>query len=677
MTRTTSRMTPVVPHIASITTVVAALVVSSITATAATVSGKGETLEEVVVEFARGEQLIGKADAASEGAVGGADLSVRPLLRVAELLEVVPGLIAAQHSGSGKANQYFLRGFNLDHGTDFTAYIDDVPMNLRTHGHGQGYLDINGLIPETIERIDYRKGTYRADVGDFSMAGSSLMTTVHRLDPFVAFEAGEYGWQRVATGGSHALGNGELTLVGQWKTYDGPWELPEDLQHYSGWAKYDRSTALGELEISLSGYQATWDPTEQIPERIIGSSVCKDEYCAIDKSAVGETLRWIASARLTGEDWRASLYGQYYDWHMLSNSTYDYQINQFDRRWIGGGRYEHSFSFGDAVSLTSGVEIRHDDIGNVGVEHTEQAQFLDYIGRNSVVETSGGIYAEAAWKATDTLRVMAGLRSDLYRYDVKTRIEGGDAGDGHENVTSPKLGAAYSLSQHVELYANWGKGFHSNDVRGVVNRDTPIPVIGKGEGKEVGARFEAGNFRITTTYWWLDLDSELKFVGDSNSVEPGDATERRGYEVVAFWRPIDWMALDAVWTGSRARFINGSAGAYVPGAVENAGELGVSAIQGEWEASLRVRYLGAYPLIEDDSLRASGETMVNIRGAWKPNHFTVYAELLNVLGEHGKDIVYYYGANVSGFDPPGEEVDGRMSRSEEPRTLRAGVKYQF
>jgi len=637
----------------------------------------GETLEEVVVEFARGEALIGKADAASEGAVGGADLSVRPLLRVAELLEVVPGLIAAQHSGSGKANQYFLRGFNLDHGTDFTAYIDDVPMNLRTHGHGQGYLDINGLIPETIERIDYRKGTYRADVGDFSMAGSSLMTTVHRLQPFVALEAGEYGWQRLAAGGSNQFGEGELTFVGQWKTYDGPWQLPEDLQHYSAWAKYEKPTALGNLEVSLSGYKATWDPTEQIPERIVGSDVCRNEFCAIDTSAVGDTLRWIASARLTGDDWRASLYGQYYDWHMLSNSTYDFQIDQFDRRWIGGGRYEHSFEFSETLSLTSGVEFRHDDIGNVGVAHTEQAEFVEYLGRNSVTETSGGIYAEGSWAATDALRLMAGLRGDLYRFDVKTRFDGSDAGSGHANVTSPKLGLAYSLNRHIELYGNWGKGFHSNDVRGVVNRETPVPAIGNGEGEEVGARFEVGNFRLTTTYWWLDLDSELKFVGDSNSVEPGDATERRGYEVVAFWRPIDWLALDAVWTGSRARFIGAEAGNYVPGAVENAGELGISAVQDRWEASLRVRYLGAYPLIEDDSLRASGETMVNVRGAWKPNRFTVYAELLNVLGEDGKDIVYYYGASVPGFDPPGVQVDGRMSRSEEPRTLRAGVKYQF
>ncbi len=172
-----------------------------------------DEIQEIVV-FGRAEKLIGTADTASEGAVGGADLSVRPLLRVAELLEVVPGLIAAQHSGSGKANQYFLRGFNLDHGTDFTTYVDGVPWNLRTHGHGQGYLDINGLIPDTVERIEYRKGTYRADVGDFSMAGASFISTVDRLDrPFTAVETGQYGYRRVAGGGTTSFGGGALTGV--------------------------------------------------------------------------------------------------------------------------------------------------------------------------------------------------------------------------------------------------------------------------------------------------------------------------------------------------------------------------------------------------------------------------------------------------------------------------------
>ncbi|MGD8810710.1 MAG: Plug domain-containing protein, partial [Gammaproteobacteria bacterium] len=163
-------------------------------------------MEEVIV-FGRSTALIGAADAASEGSVGGADLLVRPMLRVAEVLEAVPGMIAVQHSGSGKANQYFLRGFNLDHGTDFTTLVDGVPWNLRSHGHGQGYLDVNGLLPQTIERIDYRKGTYRADIGDFAMAASSFITTIDRLDaPFVDLQAGDYGWARFSAGGSREIG---------------------------------------------------------------------------------------------------------------------------------------------------------------------------------------------------------------------------------------------------------------------------------------------------------------------------------------------------------------------------------------------------------------------------------------------------------------------------------------
>ena len=643
---------------------------------ACTATAAEDVLEEVVV-FARGEALIGKAGAASEGAVGGADLSVRPLLRVAELLEAVPGLIAVQHSGSGKANQYFLRGFNLDHGTDFTTLIDDVPMNMRTHGHGQGYLDVNGLIPEVIDRIDYRKGTYRADIGDFSMAGSSFMTTIRDVKPFLALETGDYGWQRAAAGTSLQVGEGTLMGVAQWKAYDGPWELPEDLQHQSMWAKYVRPLGSSTLELSLSGYHAQWRPTEQIPERAIGTSVCEDAFCALDPTATGETLRWIGAARLLGDGWRASLWAQYYDWNMLSNATYDFQINQFDRRWIGGGRYQRELELSDTLALTAGVETRYDDIGTVGLQHTQEGNVVEDISRVAVTEGSVGAYSEAQWQALERLRVTAGLRADYFDFDVRARMPGVDEGSANDSAVSPKLAVAYRINPRVELYANWGRGFHSNDARGVVNTVTPVQGLSKGRGEEVGARFELGTFNITTTCWWLALDSELKFVGDSNSVEPGSATRRRGYEVVAFWRPLSWIALDAVWTGSRARYADSPDGSYVSGAVENAGEFGVSLVRDVWEASLRVRYLGKYPLIEDNSIRADAETGVNLRGAWKPGRFTLYAEALNIFDEDGKDIVYFYGANVAGLDPPGEQVEGRVSRAEEPRTIRVGVKYAF
>ena len=654
-----------------------------------------DPLEEVVV-FGRGERLIGMAAAASEGTVAGADLSVRPMLRVAELLEAVPGMIAAQHSGSGKANQYFLRGFNLDHGTDFTAYVDGMPWNLRTHGHGQGYLDVNGLIPEIVERIDYRKGPYRADLGDFSMAGASFMTTIDHLDKrFVAVEAGQYGWGRVAGGGSMEVGPGELTVLGQWKTYDGPWQEPESLQHGSLWAKYVQPTSFGTVKVSLSGYQATWHPTEQSPEDSIGTAACPDVFCSLDPTALGRTERWIMTAQALGAHWNAVAYAQFYDWHMLSNPTYDYQIDQFDRRWTAGGKFEDEFFTADRFDLKLGTELRYDHMGRVGVDHTNAAQFIENISNNAVSEASIAAFAEASWRPTERLRFMAGLRDDLYHFDVGVNPGASSlthSGTATSRQASPKLGAAYTLNERVELYANWGQGFHSNDARGVVNTTTPVPGLVLGTGYEAGARFEVGGFKLTTTYWWLNLTSELVFVGDSNAVEPKAGARREGYELVAFWRPMDWLGLDAVYTRSKARyrdvqqdpdFVAGDPvlglleGRNVEGSVKSAGEFGASAVKNRWEASVRLRYLGDYPLVPSGTRNADAEVMVNLRLAYKPGKFTLYGELLNVLDANGKDIEYYYATFIPGVLQPGQQQTTRLSRAEEPRTLRLGVKYAF
>ncbi len=676
---------------------------AALTSTAAQAAPAGSDAEDALLEevvmFARGEAQIGKAAAASEGAVGGDDLLVRPMLRVADLLEAVPGMIAAQHSGSGKANQYFLRGFNLDHGTDFTVYVDDVPWNLRTHGHGQGYLDVNGLIPETVERIDYRKGPYRADNGDFAMAGSGLMTTIDELKrPFMAVETGQYGWGRLAGGTTLDAGAGRLTLLGQLKTYDGPWELPEDLKHASVWGKYVQPLDGSVLKVSISGYHATWHPTEQSPERVIGSAVCANEFCSLDKTAYGETLRWIADAQWLADNWRSTAYAQYYDWQMSSNPTYDYQINQFDRRLIVGGRHERKLITRDTFSLTAGTELRYDHIGSVGVDHDVDGMFDSNIARNRVNEGSVGVYAESTWKPIDGLRLSSGLRFDQYRFDVKLLPGSGQIGAdnvGHrtDHSTSPKLGVAYTLTPQVELYGNWGQGVHSNDARGVVRENSLIKGLAIGTGYETGLRWEVGNVKISTAYWWLNLSSELIFVGDDNSVEPRGASRRQGYEVVAFWRPQPWLAIDGVYTGSRARYAEETDGGYhIEGSVKSAGEVGVAAIKDAWEFSARLRYLGGYPLLPDNSQRTGSETMLNLRAAYKMKHITLYGELLNALNHEGKDIVYYYGTHVAGADPdfppppfdPNDPAQletvrevGRISRAEEPRTLRVGVKYEF
>ena len=660
--------------------VAAALTVAAGQSLAADNNDKHGELDEVVV-YGRGERLIGEAQAASEGTVGGADLGVRPLLRVAELLEVVPGLIAAQHSGSGKANQYFLRGFNLDHGTDFAAYVDDVPMNLRTHGHGQGYLDVNGLIPELVDRIDFRKGPYRADIGDNALAGASFLSTVKRFDhPFVAFESGQYGWLRAAGGGSTAVGSGEVTAVAQAKTYDGPWELKEHLKHFSSFFKYAADTGFGKWEGSLSSYYADWRPTEQIPEPVIGTAACADAFCALDTSATGRTLRHVATARVTGDDWNATLYAQYYNWNMYSDSTYDNQIHQWDKRYIYGGRAKKLFKLAETFDVSVGAETRLDDIKKVQVDHTDQRAFIDYIGAHRGNEFSAAGFSEATWHPVEGLRVMGGLRADYYDFHTRATQPGFLEGDKSDSIVSPKVAIAWQVSQAIETYANWGRGFHSNDARGVTASNPPVPGLVKGEGEEVGARYQRGDFSLTATYWWLEVDSELKFVGDTNSVEPGPSSRRRGYELVSFWRPIPQVAIDATWTVSRARYFGPLA---VPGethiaaAIESAGELGVSYISGPWELSGRLRHLGPYPLIEDNSLRAKAEEVVNVRASWKKDRWMLYGELLNVFDDEGKDIVYYYDTYIPGITPPGTEAPARLSRSEEPRTVRVGLRYSF
>jgi outer membrane receptor protein involved in Fe transport len=639
-----------------------------------------------IIVYGRGERRIGSAGAASEGGVTGADIEVRPLLRPGELLEATPGLIATQHSGGGKANQYFLRGFNLDHGTDFALRIDDMPMNFRTHGHGQGYLDVNGLIPEIVQRIDYRKGPYRADVGDFGFVGSSYITTKDKIEPFALAEVGMYNYQRFVAGGSIPLGGGDLALAGQAKFNDGPWQLPEKFRGYSGFAKYSVGLGDGMLHASLNTYYATWQPTEQIPERAIPTFI-KNRYGTLDPFLHGKTEREIATVNYDSDSWKVSAWLQHYNWNLLSNFTFFLddpvngdEVEQFEKEWAYGGRIEHTFTLSDALTLRVGTEARQDDIDPVGLDHTKQGAYLSTIDSFHADEGSIGLYSEAVWKPLHGLMVIGGLRGDWYSF--KTEALGGPnswSGDVDDHLVTPKLGVNYEIAPGIALYANWGQGFHSNDARGVTNPVSPAPGLVRGTFKEVGGRFERGGFILTGVYWWSSIGSELIFVGDSGAVEPSGPGRRHGYELTGFWKWHDWLAVDAVWTGNHSRYTDLPAGQnYIPGALEATGELGVSAIFPEWNAAVRVRYLGPHALIEDNSERGRPTTLVNLRAAWTPTHFhgiEVYADLLNVFDTHSDDIDYWYATRLPG--EPLEGVEGLNSRIVEPRQLRVGIKKTF
>jgi outer membrane receptor protein involved in Fe transport len=643
--------------------------------------------EPTIYVYGRGERRIGQAIAASEGGVAGADIDVRPFLRPGELLEATPGLIATQHSGGGKANQFFLRGFNLDHGTDYALYIDDFPVNFRTHGHGQGYLDVQGLIPETVQRIDYRKGPYRADTGDFSFVGASMITTHDRLEPFALAEVGEFGYRRYVAGGSVKVGGGDLLAVGQLKYNDGPWELSEDFDAISGLLKYSVPLGMGELQASLSIYDSSWAPTEQIPERAIGTPACEDIFCSLDPTLRGRTEREILTVNYQSDAWRVTAYAQHYDWSLLNNFTFflDDPINgdqrrQYEERWTYGGRIERTFELLDNLSFRAGTEARVDDINPVGLDNTVGGAFLSTVGAFDVLESSIGLYGEAIWKPIERLMVIGGLRGDWYRFRTQA-LAGATSWSGiaKDQGLTPKIGVNYEVADGIALYANWGEGFHSNDARGVTNPVSPSPGVVEGTFKELGARFERGGLILTGVYWWSTIESELIYVGDSGAVEPSDPGKRHGYELTGFFKPTEWLAIDAVWTGSKAHYEGLPEGQnFVPGALESSGELGVSAIFPEFNAAARARYLGPHPLIEDNSLRGESTLLVNVRAAWTPRDFhgiEVYGELLNVFDSQRHDIDYFYATRFPGEPPEG--IEDFNSRVVEPRQFRVGIKKVF
>jgi hypothetical protein len=631
-----------------------------------------------IVVTGRSERRIGTAQSASEGVVSGADLRVRPLLRTSELAEAVPGMIAVQHSGGGKAAQYLIRGYNLDHGTDFSIAIDGMPYNLRSHAHGHGYLDLNGLIPETVDHIAYRKGPYRAADGDFSFVAAASLDTLDRFErPFASVTAGSYGYHRLAVGGSLDIGPGTLLLATEVKANDGRWQLLERLHHVGAFGKYTLETGIGTLRASLSLYDARWRPTEQIPVRAIGNQI-PDRFGTLDPFLRGSTNREVFNIGLTGDHLTATAYAQHYRFDLLSNFTFFLndpvrgdELEQAENRWTYGARIARRFELADALTLTIGADGQTDRIDRLGLYHT---QFGQRIGTTSLVdatETSLSGYAEASWKPVERISLLAGARIDHFRFRTTARAGAGFTGAVNDTIATPKAGANIQVARGLAIYANYGQGFHSNAIRGVIAPGDATPALARATGYEVGTRFERGPLILAIDHWWSRASSELVYSGDDGTVSPTGPSRRRGYEVTAYLKPVRWLAIDAVYATNHARFVDAPGGDRIPNALEGAGELGLATIFGRFNAAVRVRYLGPHPLIEDNSVRSPATTVVNLRAARRFGPVEVTAEMLNIFDTARADADYYYASRLPG--EPVDGIEGIHSRTVEPRMLRIGA----
>ncbi|MAD46964.1 MAG: TonB-dependent receptor [Oceanospirillaceae bacterium] len=649
-------------------------------------------------------QLIGEASSASEGYVSQQEIALRPLLRTGEVLEMVPGMVVTQHSGTGKANQYFLRGFNLDHGTDFATFVDGMPVNMRTHGHGQGYTDLNFVIPETLGSISYQKGSYYADVGDFSGAGSASLNTASHLDHgLLQLTAGQDNYYRALAMDSVEAAGGEWLYAVERNTYDGPWrDIDEDLDKTSLLLKHSRQLAGGDWSVTFMGYDNSWNSADQIPERAVKSGLI-DELGSLDDSVGGESSRYSLSTSWRRDGVQVSAYAIRYDMNLWSNFTYYLddtsngdQFEQVDERWIYGGQASyvwHSEAGGLAMTNRVGADVRYDDIGEVGLYHTRDRDRLGTIRSDEVGELSTGLFAENTLYWTDRLRTVLGVRYDYYDFDVDTRtdtnVNGVDltpnSGTESDDNIALKGSLIYALNSEWETYVSAGQGLHSNDARGTTIQVDPgdgsavdqVDPLVDSMGYEIGLRgFWNERLNTSLALWQLDLDSELLFVGDAGNTEASRASRRQGAELTAYYRITDQLTLDLEYAWTDAEFKDYSAdGDDIPGAIENVAQAGLSAQLGNgWYGSVRVRYFGERPLIEDGSVKSDPTTVVNVKAAYETQKWVFSADVLNLLDSDDHDIDYYYESQLASESSPAEDVHYHVM---EPRTLRFSAGYKF
>ena len=657
---------------------------------------------------ARAEDLAGVAQAASEGVVSAERLSLVPLLRPGEVLEMVPGLLVTQHAGDGKANQYFLRGFNLDHGTDFATWVAGVPVNMPSHAHGQGYTDLNFLIPELVQQVRYRKGPYFAEDGDFASAGSARIELRRSLDAGLAqVTVGPGGYVRTLLADSIPA---RSDAAGQWLYgvelfhNNGPWTVPENYRKFNGVLRYSEGTAAQGLTLTAMAYQGRWTSTDQVPQRALNQGLI-GRYDSLDPTAGGNTQRY----SLSGE-WAQMQDGVHRktEWWALqsaldlwSNFTYCLsdaqamcpvgdQFQQAERRTAAGGAHSRHWAStwqGVDVRHAWGVQARADDVAPVGLYRTHQRERLGTVREDRVQQQSLGLWAESELRWNDWLRTTAGVRGDAYRFKVQSNLAA-NSGQAQSALLSPKLSVVLGPWRGSEFYANHGQGYHSNDARGTTLRVDPadptnavqsVSPLVRTRGEEIGLRSEwLPGWTSTLALWQLRMASELLFVGDAGTTEPSRPSRRRGVEWHHFVALNAHWAIDGDLAWSQARFTDGDlAGPYIPGAASTTANLGLSWDgQGPWSGALRLRYWGARPLLEDNSWRAPAAAWVNLRVGYRTSKHEQWAlDVYNLLDRRVNDIEYAYVSRLAG-----ESAQGLLDRHVhpvEPRTVRLRWTHRF
>jgi hypothetical protein len=668
--------------------------------------------------------------AASAGDVSQEQIMSEPLLRPAAVLENVPGLIVTQHSGEGKANQYFLRAFNLDHGTDLALEVDDMPVNMPTHAHGQGYSDLNFLIPELAGDLHYKKGPYYADEGDFATAGTTRIGLVSRIPSSATLGFGEDGYRRALIMGSTPLAGGTLLGAGEVYHNDGPFLVPDDYNRLNGVLRFHHGDDRDFYTVTAMAYSGKWNSTDQVPERAITQGVI-GRFGSLNPTDGGVSSRESLSvSRVKRTDTDQAQFSAYvirYKLDLWSTFTYylsdpvngDQMLQHDDRVVYGfkGSNTWYTTVGGAAVSTVVGAQARIDDIKDVGIFSSFERQTTGARQNAGVMESNGALYAENSVQWTGHFRSVVGLRDDEFNFSVKDKMLNPDGsctlssdplgcntGSKRSSIFSPKLGLVIGPWADTTFFVNAGDGYHSNDARGVTrsgqNPDvTAVTPLTRAASAELGLVSELfPGWKTTLDVFKLKLRSELVFSGDAGVTEPSGSTTRTGIEWGNHYRINSWLAAEFNAAFTKARFDSNAApddlgcgdaapshpcaapigivGRYIPNSPTNVIDAGLTAHrESGWFGALRARHFGESPLVEDDSVRSPAYTTLDAQvGFQKSREWLVAVDIFNLADVKWNDIAYYYVSRLKNEASP--QADDVVHPGV-PRTVRARFQYQF
>ena len=674
--------------------------VNAVLTLSSVVRASGEQVIDKTIVSGSTTSQIGVADSANVGTVTQKQLEARTVYRPGELLEATPGLIVSQHSGEGKANQFYLRGFNLDHGTDLRTTVDGMLVNHRSHSHGQGWTDLNFIIPELATGLEYKKGPYYASEGDFSSAGAVSIRYANSLPRSIAeLGFGQNGYRRALLAGSPLLAGGNFLYGLELQHNDGPFVHPDDYRKINAVLRYSQGTVANGFNVTAMGYKAKWNSTDQIAERAIESGLIGNRFDAIDPTDGGKSHRYsLSGAWHNITDTTATRFNAYVigsQLNLFSNFTYYLddpvhgdQFAQPDKRVTTAINGSHSWQMGGLgreSENTIGIQLQNDNIFN-GLQSTQARQTISTTRADHIVESSVGVYAENATRWADKFRTVAGARADFYRFKVRSdNIE--NSGTVTDRIVNPKLSLIFGPWSQTEYYVNLGGGFHSNDARGTTigvdpksgeRAEKESPLV-RSRGYEVGVRTSPlPGLQMSMSLYQLDFASELVFSGDAGTTEASRPSRRTGFEFANYYKLNDWLTIDADVAFARARFRDDDpVGRRIPGAVEGVASVAIAVDNlGPWFGALQWRYFGPRPLIEDDSVRSHSTALFNARLGYKINKdLRVELEGFNLANRKVSAIDYYYTSRL-----PGEAAEGVTDVHFHPiesRSFRVSMRAYF